>query len=175
LQAFKSRFQLRLARERRRKLTSVDKANVLDTSRLWRAVASRVMAEEFPDVVGYVSPLELGPPVGWPLQYRVSGPDKDEVRRIALDLANVVGAEPRTRHVNFDWMQPARELRVRIDQDQARRLGLSSAAVAAVLNANITGVGLELLNQGPDQYAAFLTADRANYAVKMKRLNIQLD
>jgi tripartite-type tricarboxylate transporter receptor subunit TctC len=45
----------------------------------------------------------------------------------------------------------------------------------AFLNANITGVGLELLNQGPDQYAAFLTADRANYAVKMKRLNIQLD
>jgi tripartite-type tricarboxylate transporter receptor subunit TctC len=45
----------------------------------------------------------------------------------------------------------------------------------AFLNAHITGVGLELLNQGPDQYAAFLTADRANYAVKMKRLNIQLD
>ena len=42
-------------------------------------------------------------------------------------------------------------------------------------NANITGVGLELLNQGPDQYAAFLANDRANYAVKMKRLNIQLD
>ena len=45
----------------------------------------------------------------------------------------------------------------------------------AFLNAHITGVGLELLNQGPDQYAAFLAADRANYAVKMKRLNIQLD
>lgn len=45
----------------------------------------------------------------------------------------------------------------------------------AFLEANITGVGLELLNQGPDQYAAFLTADRANYAVKMKRLNIKLD
>ena len=45
----------------------------------------------------------------------------------------------------------------------------------AFLNANITGVGLELLNQGPDQYAAFLATDRANYAVKMKRLNIQLD
>ena len=45
----------------------------------------------------------------------------------------------------------------------------------AFLNAHITGVGLELLNQGPDQYAAFLASDRANYAVKMKRLNIQLD
>lgn len=45
----------------------------------------------------------------------------------------------------------------------------------AFLEANITGVGLELLNQGPEQYAAFLAADRANYAVKMKRLNIKLD
>ena len=43
------------------------------------------------------------------------------------------------------------------------------------LNAHITGVGLELLNQGPEQYAAFLANDRANYSVKMKRLNIQLD
>ena len=47
----------------------------------------KVLAEQFPDVVSRVSPLELGPPVGWPLQYRVSGPDKDEVRRLALELA----------------------------------------------------------------------------------------
>lgn len=45
----------------------------------------------------------------------------------------------------------------------------------AFLNAHITGVGLELLNQGPEQYTAFLANDRANYSVKMKRLNIQLD
>jgi len=99
----------------------------------------KLLAEEFPDVVGYVSPLELGPPVGWPLQYRVSGPDKDEVRRIALDLANVVGAEPRTRHVNFDWMEPARQLRVNVNQDLARQLGISSAALASTLSAAVTG------------------------------------
>jgi multidrug efflux pump subunit AcrB len=99
----------------------------------------KLLAEEFPDVVGYVSPLELGPPVGWPLQYRVSGPDPDEVRRIAQELANVVGSEPRTRHVNFDWMEPARQLRVNVNQDQARQLGISSAALAGTLNAAITG------------------------------------
>jgi multidrug efflux pump subunit AcrB len=99
----------------------------------------KLLAEEFPDVVGYVSPLELGPPVGWPLQYRVSGPDPEEVRRIALELANVVGDEPRTRHVNFDWMEPARQLRVNVNQDLARQLGISSAALAATLNAATTG------------------------------------
>jgi multidrug efflux pump subunit AcrB len=103
------------------------------------AKLEKLLAEEFPDVVGYVSPLELGPPVGWPLQYRVSGPDEDEVRRFALDLANVVGAEPRTRHVNFDWMEPARQLRVNVNQDLARQLGISSAALASTLSAAITG------------------------------------
>ncbi len=99
----------------------------------------QTLAEQFPDVVSRVSPLELGPPVGWPLQYRVSGPDQEEVRRIALDFANVLASDPRTRHVHFDWMEPARQVRVNVDQDEARRLGVSSRALAAVLNASVTG------------------------------------
>jgi len=104
-----------------------------------QAKLEKVLAEEFPEVVARVSPLELGPPVGWPLQYRVTGPDKDEVRRIAFDLAQVLGSDTRTRHVNFDWMEPARQLRVRVNQDQARQLGISSAALATALNAKVTG------------------------------------
>jgi multidrug efflux pump subunit AcrB len=104
-----------------------------------RVKLEKVLAEQFPGVVSRVSPLELGPPVGWPLQYRVSGPDKDEVRRLSLELANVVGSDARTRHVHFDWMEPARQLRVKINQDQARQLGVSSAAIAGVLNAAISG------------------------------------
>ena len=99
----------------------------------------KALAEQFPDVVAFVSPLELGPPVGWPLQYRIIGPDKDEVRRIALDFANVLGSDPRARHVHFDWMEPARQIRVHIDQDEARRLGVSSRGLASVLNATVTG------------------------------------
>ena len=104
-----------------------------------QAKLEKVLAEEFPEVVARVSPLELGPPVGWPLQYRVTGPDKDEVRRIALELAQVMGSDTRTRYINYDWMEPARQLRVRVDQDQARQLGISSAALATVLNAKVTG------------------------------------
>jgi multidrug efflux pump subunit AcrB len=99
----------------------------------------KLLAEDFPDVVARVSPLELGPPVGWPIQYRVRGPDKDEVTQIAQRLAQVIAANPEARHVNFDWMEPARQLRLKIDQDQARGLGVSSASIAAVLNAAITG------------------------------------
>jgi multidrug efflux pump len=99
----------------------------------------KLLAEEFPDVVSRVSPLELGPPVGWPIQYRVSGPDKDEVTLIAQRVAQTVAASSGTRQVNFDWMEPARQLRLQIDQDQARQLGVSSATIAAVLNAAIGG------------------------------------
>ncbi|TVR98699.1 MAG: efflux RND transporter permease subunit [Rhodospirillales bacterium] len=100
----------------------------------------QLLAEEFPHVVGRVYPLELGPPVGWPLQYRVIGPDPSEVREIALELAQVMGTSPESRLINFDWMEPARQLRVQIDQDEARRLGLSSAAVASMLNTTVSGV-----------------------------------
>ncbi len=99
----------------------------------------KALAGQFPDVVARVSPLELGPPVGWPLQYRVSGPDANEVRRHALDLAGVLGADARVRHVNFDWMEPARQVKIQINQDEARQLGISSAALAGILNAAITG------------------------------------
>ena len=103
------------------------------------AKLEKVLAEQFPEVVSRVSPLELGPPVGWPLQYRVSGADADEVRRISLELAQVVGTDARARHVHFDWMEPARQLRIRVNQDQARQLGVSSQALAGVLNAAVTG------------------------------------
>jgi multidrug efflux pump subunit AcrB len=97
------------------------------------------LAEEFPDVVARVSPLELGPPVGWPLQYRVTGPDMDEVRRISLELAQVMGADERVRHVHYDWMEPARQVRVVVNQDEARRLGISTRSLSSVLNAAMTG------------------------------------
>jgi multidrug efflux pump subunit AcrB len=77
--------------------------------------------------------------VGWPVQYRVSGPDMDEVREIALGLAQVMATHPDVRRINFDWNEPARQVRIRVDQDEARQLGLSSQALAAMLNAAVTG------------------------------------
>ena len=97
------------------------------------------LKEEVPQAVTRVSPLELGPPVGWPIQYRVLGDDLERLREIALELGQIVADHRWARDVNFDWMEPGRQVRIRIDQDQLRRLGLSSAAVATVLNTHITG------------------------------------
>ncbi len=100
---------------------------------------NKLFAEQFPNVVSRVSPLELGPPVGWPIQYRVLGPELGQVRDIAYKLAEVIAANKLTKTVNYDWIEPAREIRVHIDQDQARLLGLSSEAIGRVLNTVVTG------------------------------------
>jgi multidrug efflux pump subunit AcrB len=89
-----------------------------------------------------VYPLELGPPVGWPLQYRVSGPDAAQVREIAFKLAQIIAKNKQAVHVNFDWIEPARQVRIRVDQNEARLLGLSSQALASVLNTVISGTSI---------------------------------
>lgn len=107
--------------------------------RIQQKLAS-LFEKEFPNVVTRVSPLELGPPVGWPIQYRVLGPDLGQVRDIAYKLAAVIAKSPLTKTVNYEWIEPSREVRVRVDQDKARLLGLSSEAIGRVLNTILTGV-----------------------------------
>jgi multidrug efflux pump subunit AcrB len=104
-----------------------------------RAKLETLLANDFPGAITRVSPLELGPPVGWPVQYRVSGPDAGMVREIAFKLAQVIAANPQANGVNFDWIEPARQVRIRVNQDKARLLGLSSQALAGVLNTVISG------------------------------------
>ena len=104
-----------------------------------RTKLERILAEQFSALVGRISALELGPPVGWPVQYRVSGPDLAQVRDIAFQLAQIVATNRDAVNVNFDWIEPAREVRIRVDQDKARLLGLSSQALAGVLNTVMTG------------------------------------
>ncbi|HXP76952.1 MAG TPA: efflux RND transporter permease subunit, partial [Stellaceae bacterium] len=104
-----------------------------------RARLEQALASRFPQLVARVSPLELGPPVGWPVKYRVSGPDPDHVRTIAMQVADLLGGTAGVRNVNFDWVEPARVMRIRVDQDQARQLGLSSQDVALALNGIVTG------------------------------------
>jgi multidrug efflux pump subunit AcrB len=123
-------------------------AKNIDARERLRARLERVLAEEFPSAVTRIVPLELGPPVGWPVQYRVSGPDVNKVRNIALRLAKIVAGDTRARRVNFDWIEPARQVRIRIDQDQARLLGLSSESVASVLNKVMSGLPITQIRDG---------------------------
>src|SRR3954466_15286198 len=70
------------------------------------------MPDKFPDLITRTFPLEVGPPVGWPLQFRVSGPDPLGVRSAAFRAAQVMGTDPRARLINFDWNEPAKSIRL---------------------------------------------------------------
>ncbi|AUM74764.1 efflux RND transporter permease subunit [Paracoccus jeotgali] len=94
---------------------------------------------QFPGVDLFIKNLEIGPPVGKPVQYRVSGPDLEATRDAARDLAAVLATEPRLTDIALDWNEPARVVRLQVSQDQARRVGLSSADVAGTLAAMFSG------------------------------------
>ncbi len=104
-----------------------------------KARLEQALETEFPNVVARIYPLELGPPVGWPLQYRVSGPDPDRVREIAFKAAQIMASDASVQNVNYQWIEPARMVKIGVDQDQARLLGLSSQDLANSINTVVTG------------------------------------
>lgn len=96
-----------------------------------------------PQVRTRVSLLENGPPVGYPLQYRVSGEDQNLVRQEAQKVAKLVSENPNTTNVHLDWGEPSKIISIQIDQDRARQMGASSVDLANFINASITGSAIE--------------------------------
>jgi len=105
-----------------------------------RARLLQRFADDFPALRGRVSRLENGPPVGFPVQFRVSGADIGRVRAIAAEVAAVMRADPGTANVQFDWDEPTKVVRLDIDQNKARVLGLSTQDIAAFLNNSVSGL-----------------------------------
>jgi multidrug efflux pump subunit AcrB len=135
-------------------------ANDLEARQRLQDGLSQFLTEEFPEAVSRVSPLELGPPIGWPLQYRLSGPDPEVLRTQALELAGLIASYPNARQVHFDWIEPARQLRIEVDQAQARRLGLTSAQLAGVLQTAVSGAPVTQLRD--DIYLVNIVARAAD-------------
>jgi multidrug efflux pump subunit AcrB len=104
-----------------------------------RARLQKTMATRFPEIVAGFFSLELGPPVGWPVQYRVSGKDPSQVRQFAQKVAEIMATAPDLQAINFNWGDAARKLKIDIHQEEARRLGLSSASIAQAIYTTLTG------------------------------------
>ena len=104
------------------------------------AAIDKVLREDFVGTDTFVKTLELGPPVGRPVQYRVSGPDVQVVRSLAQDLAGRISTNPKLAAPNFDWNEPERVLKVDVLQDKARQLGITSQDIASALNSVVGGV-----------------------------------
>ncbi|MUZ63975.1 efflux RND transporter permease subunit [Agrobacterium vitis] len=97
------------------------------------------LSQTFPGTDAYVKLLDIGPPVGKPVQYRVSGPDIQKVRDYAGKLAAIVGTHPLLTNIAFNWYEPARVLKVDVLQDKARQLGVTSEDIAQTLNRVVEG------------------------------------
>lgn len=100
----------------------------------------KLLDEQFPDIIARVSPLEMGPPVGWPVQYRVSGPDIVGVRNLAWKVADVLHTVPGAVQPHLDWNEPIRKVVINVDQDRARLVGLNSSVIAQTLFATSAGL-----------------------------------
>jgi multidrug efflux pump subunit AcrB len=113
-------------------------------------VRDRLMAmvdKDFPQAWVRVTRLEMGPAVGYPVQFRINGPDTQKVRDIARQVEKVVASSTKVRDVQLDWNDPVRMLKVDLDQDKARALGLTPADVNLVTQSVMNGATLSQLRE----------------------------
>ncbi|MBB4230624.1 efflux RND transporter permease subunit [Rhizobium mongolense] len=114
-------------------------AKGLDARDKLKQEAEAYLQKTFPGTDAYVKLLEIGPPVGKPIQYRVSGDNLQTVRDLARKLGSIVGTDPSLRNIAFDWNEPARVVKIDVLQDKARQLGVSSQDIAMALNTVVQG------------------------------------
>jgi len=118
-------------------------------------VRTRLMAvfasdEALPDVKGRVTRLEFGPPVGFAVQFRAVGPDTAVVRDIAYRVRDVVRRSPLVRDTQLDWNEQVRSIRVQVDQDKARQLGLTSADIQGLVQTTLDGTPVTQIRRGEE-------------------------
>jgi multidrug efflux pump len=106
------------------------------------------LEQDFPMVRGRVNRLENGPPVGYPVQFRVSGGDPDTVKRIAAEAAATVRGNAHVFNVHVDWNERAKVVKLNVDQDKARALNISSSQLSAVLNSILSGYSVTFFREG---------------------------
>ncbi len=107
--------------------------------------------EAFPDVQGRVTRFEFGPPVGFPVQFRVVGPDAAELRRIAAEVRDIVRQSPLVRDTQIDWGEQVRSVRLEIDESRARALGFTRADLSAQLQTHLSGAPVAQLQRGEER------------------------
>jgi multidrug efflux pump len=120
-----------------------------------------LFAGDFPELRGRVTRLENGPPVGFPVQFRVVGEDKQAIRAIANEVAAVMRENRWTRDVNADWEEASRVIRLEIDQDRARALGISSQELAQYVGTVISGQAVTTWREKDRQVDVVVRGDAA--------------
>ncbi len=108
------------------------------------------LAENFPLVRPNIQLIQTGPPADYPIMLRVSGTDIEKVHALAKEVSNRVAENPNAVNVHLDWNEKSKIVRIELDQDKLRALGVSSQAVKSTLYTELTGA----------KAAEFYTGDR---------------
>jgi len=115
----------------------------------------------FPELRGRVTRLENGPPVGFPVQFRVVGEDKAVIRAFANEVASAMRANRHTRDVNVDWEEASRVIRLVVDQDRARALGISTQELAQFVGTVVSGQAVTAWRERDKQVDVVVRGDAA--------------
>ena len=121
---------------------------------------------EFSEASTRVMRLDFGPPVGYPVQFRIVGPEKHIVRDLANNVREVMRKNPSTVDVNLEWEEPAKSIQVKIDQDRARLLGLSPQEIELGLQTLLSGTTITTFREGTETIPVIARA------IDKERLNL---
>ncbi len=124
---------------------------------------------DFPELRGRVLELQNGPPVGFPVQFRVSGEDLQVIRDISEKVASAMREIPDLVNVQFDWEERSKVIKLEVDQDKARLLGVSSQELAAFLNTSLNGIQATQFRER-DKLVEVLIRGPANERAKLSLL-----
>ncbi len=111
----------------------------------------KLFETDFPSLRASVLRLENGPPVGFPVQFRVDGSDVKKVREIAHSIADIMRSNENLTNVQLNWEEPSKVLKVQIDQEKARLLGVSSVDIANMLNGAMSELYITEFRQGNER------------------------
>ncbi|WP_353142322.1 efflux RND transporter permease subunit [Acinetobacter pragensis] len=136
-------------------------ASSLDDRDEIRKTLSEKIRLLLPEARTRVALLENGPPVGYPLQFRVSGEDLGQVREWAQKVAAQVSENPNTTNVHLDWGEPSKVIRLEIDQDRARQMGVNTLDLSNFLNSSISGAAINQFREKRDLIEIRMRGDEA--------------
>jgi multidrug efflux pump len=111
----------------------------------------KLFETDFPSLRASVLRLENGPPVGFPVQFRVNGNDLPKIREISHKVADIMRANPNLANVQLSWEEPSKVMKVSIDQSKARLLGVSSVDIANMLNGAMSELYITEFREGNER------------------------
>ncbi|UNT12550.1 efflux RND transporter permease subunit [Pseudomonas sp. I3-I5] len=133
--------------------------------------------QQFPELRARVTRLENGPPVGYPVQFRVTGEHIEQARALAREVAEKVRENPHVVNVHLDWEEPSKAVFVEIDQDRARALGVSTRQLSSFLQSSLTGTAVSQYREDDELIEILLrgTAQERNDLSQLASLSLPTD